>query len=200
MNIGNILAMGGVRCFGHKLPLESRDGWFYIEDIEKFKHNVKFNLSMHGGIIYFAKDELTDKILESAKEIAANYSECKFKYFKNPADEPVLALSMAINDCPPVEWDIMDNKAYLFYPVALNCQCNILKGKLSYTKDGITWISDVFLMHWQNANTKQPLYLKEIYRLDNQKDVSRLQYLCLKVRCFFEMQHARIKRKLRNYL
>lgn len=108
---------GGVTCFGKALPLTSHEGWFEIGDIGEYKEKIDFIPQMHGGIIFFKKDELTKCIISTALSIAKDYKRYRFKYFENPADEPILALSMAINGSKPIELpDGEKDKAFLFTP------------------------------------------------------------------------------------
>jgi hypothetical protein len=187
---------GGVRCFGHKLPLCSSQGWFNIDDIGEYKNQIKFELQMHGGIIYFAKDELTTAIYGAAKDIVASYDRYKFRYFDQPADEPILALSMAINNCPPVEWSVMNDRAYLFLPVASKVICNILTQELAYTKDGGDWISDVMLLHWQNVNTEKAMYWREVQRLNTGKDILDIRYAIVQLKIFIKTKMKRLQKRI----
>ena len=187
---------GGVRCFGHKLPLGSSEGWFTLENIGAYREKVKFQLGMHGGIIYFANDELTSTIYTLSKLIAEHYGDYQFAYFEKPADEPIMALAMAVCDCPPVEWSAMDNRAYLFYPTAKECKFNILTGDLAYTNDGNTWKTDVFLMHWQNRNTESPAYMREIYRLETGENPRYCFYKWIQLKFFCKNQFNKLKNQL----
>lgn len=157
---------GGVRCIGKALSLQSRDGWFTIENIGEYSERVQFIPQMHGGIMYFRADQLTKQIYELAKIISANYSKYSFRYFTKPADEPILALSTAVNNCRPIELsDEERDGAYLFLPIAKRVKVNIAKGICRYSYSKNRWIEDVLLVHWQNRNTEKPLYLREIDRL-----------------------------------
>lgn len=120
---------------------------------------------MHGGIIYFANDSLTEKIYHLAKHIVENYDSYKFRYFVKPADEPILALSMAVNNCLPIDWGGEAKFAYCFYPTVKVARFNIVTGMLAYTRDGVNWMSGVKLMHWQNYYTHLPMYQREVDRM-----------------------------------
>lgn len=126
----------GVHCFGKKLELTSQDGWFLIDDIGEYKEMIDFIPSMHGGIIFFSSGELTNKIYMLAMQISNEYSKYRFKYFNNPADEPILALSTAVYNCPPIELSNAQlGTAYCFLPAVKNVQMNIRKKKLTYTEN-----------------------------------------------------------------
>lgn len=158
----------GVRCFGKSLPISSRDGWFNIEDIGEYKDLIYFIPQMHGGIIFFTNDTYTQRIYQQAKDIAKNYSKYKFKYFDKPADEPILALCMAINNIHPIELNAtLSSLAYIFYPTAKDIR---IKGKVDYSIDGKNWVSNVKLLHWQNIYTLSDVYWAEIKRLEGHSE------------------------------
>ena len=165
----------GVRCIGRALPLDSNDGWFKIDGIGEYKERCAFIPQMHGGIIFFSNDALAHRIFSDAKVIAAEYDRFVFRYFKKPADEPILALSMAINDCKPIELSKKEKeKAFLFYPTAGKVRADIREGLCRYMRHDATWVSDCLLIHWQNKNTEKPLYRMEIDRLNGVSPGARL--------------------------
>lgn len=156
----------GVSCFGKTLQLDSDQGWFSYDGAGQYKDLISFIPKMHGGIIFFHNDELTEKIYKLAMDIAEHYSDFEFKIFKKPADEPIMALATAVYDNKPIELECLDgNNEFLFYPVAKKIKCNIAKGILSYTIDGKTWITNTRLLHWQNINTESAKYKTEIDRM-----------------------------------
>lgn len=157
----------GISCFGKSLPLDSHDGWFEKEDIGEYKEQVNFIPQMHGGIIFFRNDKYALNIYELALKIAENYHQYKFKYFSEPADEPLLALSMAVNGIRPIEVAAdKQKKMFLFYPTVQKIHCNINRGILEFSNDGSDWEKNVLLCHWQNVFTNTPIYSKEILRLE----------------------------------
>lgn len=161
----------GVRCFGKALPITSTDGWFLREDIGEYKDCISFIPNMHGGIIFFSADALTQRIYQQAYIIAANYSKYRFKYFEKPADEPILALSVALNNCRPIELTgnlsgSIGGRAFCFYPVARIVEMNIRTKKLIYTMKGNEEdCSEAIVLHWQNHMTKKPIYNREVDRM-----------------------------------
>lgn len=156
----------GVTCFGKALPLKSHEGWFEITDIGEYKKKIKFIPQMHGGIIFFKRDKLTNTIYQEALSIAKDYKSYRFKYFENPADEPIIALSMAVNGAKPIELPEGErNKTFLFYPTVDHVTMDITSGRLSYLNKKEV-INDVMLLHWQNVNTETPKYKIEVLKLD----------------------------------
>lgn len=192
----------GVTCFGKALPLTSHEGWFEITDIGEYKEKIEFIPQMHGGIIFFKKDKLTNLIYQTALSIAKDYKCYRFKYFENPADEPIIALSMAVNGSKPIELPEKEkNKAFLFYPTVDHVTMDIASGKLSYLNKKGEVIDDVILLHWQNVNTETPKYKIEILKLDK-KSVFTFNLLTLYyytsyyVKCSFFRFWNGIKRRV----
>lgn len=168
----------GVYCFGKKHPLDFNDGWFKIGDIGEYKDQVHFIPTMHGGIIFFHNDDLTKQIYSLSLEIIKNYSKYKFKYFNEPADEPVLALAMSICNSSPLEIsNDLQKRAYVFYPTVKYIKCDILNNILKYSNDGINWIENVILIHWQNYFTETPLYYKEVLKLKYKRNKIKMYIL-----------------------
>ena len=147
----------GTACYGMALPLDARNGWFLREDIGEYQEKIHFIPQMHGGVIFIRRDELTKEIYREALLVAKNYEQYKFKYFEKPADEPILALSMAVKNSRPIEREL-GGPLYLFYLIAKKVKQDIRKGYLAYSCDGKEWIESAKLMHWQNVFTKKPMY------------------------------------------
>lgn len=159
--------LNGVRCFGKALELSSTDGWFLIDDIGEYKHQVKFIPSMHGGIIYFASDSLTRDVYDLALKISSNYAAYRFKHFEKPADEPILALSLAVNNCAPIELDkAQAGRAFCFLPTVKKIKMHIRKKLLIYTTNDHDYTyKETIVLHWQNCMTTKPIYNREVDRM-----------------------------------
>lgn len=152
----------GVKCFGSIFPLGSNNGWFKLSDIGEYKKDVKFQIGTHGGIIFFNNDKKTKDIFNKSLEISDNYNKFKFYMFDTPADEPILALSMAINNSPPIK---KPNNVYVFLPTAKYIKSNIQKQHLIYSFDRKEFYEDALIIHFQNCNTQKARYKTEINRL-----------------------------------
>lgn len=182
----------GVSCFGKSLPLDAKDGWFEIDDIGEYKNKIDFIPQMHGGIIFFDKDEKTKAIYNMALQIAKDYRKYRFKYFSEPADEPILALCMAVNGCHPIE--IHKDKMFLFYPTVKKLKCNILKKIVIYEDNkGHKHENDVRLIHWQNFFTETTKYYREILRMETKDRGIISRYIFV----YLELFHFQLK-KLKN--
>lgn len=89
--------------FGVVLPKESKDGWFTYEGSGKYKDRINYMISMNGGIYYLRNTDRAKKILNDALIVIDDYSDIDFKYFTTPQDEPLIAMSMVINNCIPCD-------------------------------------------------------------------------------------------------
>lgn len=83
--------------------LSSDLGWFRYEGMGKYREKIRYIPSFSGGVYFLRNTETCRRVFETAKEAAANFGDYPFAIFKNPADEPVIALGMAVNGCRPVE-------------------------------------------------------------------------------------------------
>lgn len=175
----NYFPLKGMSCFGKALPLTSHDGWFEIDDVGDYKHKVSYIPQMHGGIVFFRNDALTQSIYQTACSIANDYKKYRFKYFDNPADEPILALSMAVHNSKPIELSKSDReRAFVFYPTVCHVDMDIKKRRLSYQNNEGKVVDNVLLLHWQNVNTEKPSYKIEVKKLTNMPKIVFL-VLCM---------------------
>ncbi len=149
-------------CYGRVLPLDDKTGWFEYENLNAdLQKQIDYVVGLHGGIYYMRKTPKCKKVLEDAKAFSLNYADYKFKgKFQTPGDEPIVALSMAVNKCKPIPhefsslicwWehenlfklDITNNSAY----------CTPLNTKTD-------------IVHWGTRFTKSVPYCKEMAALE----------------------------------
>lgn len=148
--------VNGFSCFGRSLPLDSMDGWFLFDDIGEWKNSISFIPQMHGGLCYIKRGEKLNEILRLAAYIEQHYADYKFKYFSKPADEPIMALAMAIAGSHPLTAE----SGYLTFLPTVDKLClgkYILDSSKIFVKKGRkqqkTW-----MVHYQNHNTKKAVY------------------------------------------
>ena len=67
-----------VSVFGCTLPLDSQLGWFTYEGSGKYKSQVRFLISMNGGLYYFRRSLRSEAIFQKALEIIDDYREIDF--------------------------------------------------------------------------------------------------------------------------
>lgn len=149
-------------CYGRVLPLDDKTGWFEYENLNAdLQNQIDYVVGLHGGIYYMRKTALCKKVLEDAKAFSLNYADYKFKgKFTKPGDEPVVALSMAVNKCKPIPHD---SSAIFCY---WECENGI---KFDFKNNCAYVISENIytdIVHWGTRFTKAHIYLKQIAALN----------------------------------
>lgn len=149
-------------CYGRVLPLEDKTGWFEYENLnEDLQKQIDYVVGLHGGIYYIRRTEKAKKVLDTAKEFTKNYADYKFKgKFETPGDEPVVALSMAVNKCKPIPHEISSLVCWWEFENAFklditnhHAHCHPLNTKTD-------------IVHWGTRFTKSIPYLKEMAALN----------------------------------
>ncbi len=149
-------------CFGRVLPLDDKTGWFEYDNLrDDIKTQIDYVVGLHGGIYYMRKTDLCRKVFDTAKEFSKDYYSYGFKgNFANPGDEPLIALSMAVNKCKPIKHD--SSAIYCYW----ECENSI---KLSMKNNSAYIIPEnayTDIVHWGTRFTSKPVYLKQVSALD----------------------------------
>lgn len=145
-------------CFGRVLPLNDKTGWFEYENLGKLQKKVSYVVGLHGGIYYMRKGDMCRKIFEDAKSFVPDYPKFKFKgRFNTPGDEPLVALSMAVNGCHPIP----------FVLEAICCYWEHLDHMTIDLSKGMARVEEepkynAVLVHWGTRYTRQLEYQKQI--------------------------------------
>lgn len=149
-------------CFGRVLPLDDKTGWFEYENLGDLQSQVSYVVGLHGGIYYMRRGELCRRIFQSAKSFVPDYQKYKFKgKFDTPGDEPLVALSMAVNDCKPVPFHIEAICCYWEYVDCMNI--DITEGLAAVERD---LEFQTILLHWGTRYTRQLQYQKQVELLE----------------------------------
>lgn len=143
--------------FGRILPLDAKDGWFNKDNLGKYKDKISNILDVHGGIYFIRKGDICNQMYNISQDIVRNYNEYSFRRFKKPADEPILALAMALTKCLPVK---SKSNNYAWLRRTSNIKADFFSKKLNYRFDN-TDTEDGMLMHFGSSRTIAPLYLIE---------------------------------------
>lgn len=149
-------------CYGRVLPLDDKTGWFEYENLNSdLQKQIDYVVGLHGGIYYMRKTEKCKKILDDAKDFALNYADYKFKgKFETPGDEPVVALSMAVNKCKPIPHDLSSLICWWEHE-------NLFKLDISDHYAYCTPLNtETDIVHWGTRFTKSISYCKEIAALE----------------------------------
>lgn len=149
-------------CYGRVLPLDDKTGWFEYENLNAdLQKQIDYVVGLHGGIYYMRKNEKCRSVFDTAKKFTKNYSDYKFKgNFDSPGDEPVVALSMAVNKCKPVPHEISSLICYWEHE-------NLFKLDITNHYAFCSLLNtETDIIHWGTRFTKTPIYLKQIATLD----------------------------------
>jgi len=166
-------------CYGKALPLTSKKGWFYYEEMGELKAQLQFGVQMHGGLYYFRKTQRCREVFELANHFAEHYSKYRFAHFEKPADEPVLATAMAIHGCKPCA----EEGRVLFLPSYGNKLKVKQTGEICIGKEP----SDGIVLHIATSNTGRFVYqylLKLIQA--NGKALDKAEYWKLRFQCLYD--------------
>ena len=146
-------------CFGEKLSLDSKEGYFDKEDVGEYTDKLKYITRLHGGLYFIRRGEYCRELWELCQNIKNNYSKYSFRMFKQPADEPIIALACAVKNVEliPRLNDIC------FYPVVSKVKICKKSKSVEYKEQKIKYRG--CLIHFGNVNTEKPLYLFEKERL-----------------------------------
>lgn len=149
-------------CYGRVLPLDDKTGWFEYENLnEDLQKQIDYVVGLHGGIYYIRKTEKSKKVFEDAKAFCQNYSDYKFKgKFETPGDEPVIALSLAVNGCKPIPHDFSSLICWWEHENLFDLD---IINKSAYCRP-LNTKTDV--VHWGTRFTKSIPYLREMAALN----------------------------------
>lgn len=152
-----------VSCLGKTLPENSIKGWFRKEDTGAYKESIEYTIWMHGGIYFIRKTPEVLSFFDTCVDIANNYKKYffRFQYLTEPADEPIVAMAMAIHKFHPID---PKPEIMAFYRDSKILKIDMISGTLSYiVESGRTDAG--LLVHWATANTRKALYKNEVQKL-----------------------------------
>lgn len=142
--------MGDFSCYGKKLPVDSRKGWFFWDGMRELKEKLDYNVSMHGGLYYLRKTVLCENVFNWALNLAQNFKLYSFAQFKKPADEPVLACSMCLSNLEPCD----KKRKIIFFPDAEGNLSADYNGRLRFNGK----YDEVPILHFGNIHTERYMY------------------------------------------
>lgn len=109
--------------------LKSGRGWFVPAGAGEFRDKITYIPDFNGGVYYMRKSERCRKVFELANYFALHFNEYTFNGFTKPADEPCLALAMAIEQCMPLD---IKEKGLVFAPRKNDIDLDITVPKALY--------------------------------------------------------------------
>ncbi len=193
-------------CYGRVLPLDDKTGWFEYDNLNAdLKSQIDYVVGLHGGIYYMRHTEKTKKVLDDAKTFSKNYMDYKFKgKFQSPGDEPVVALSMAVNGCKPIPHDFTSIICWWEHENLFKLD---ITNNYAYCKP-LNTITDI--IHWGTRFTRSISYLKQLSALElliagkSEKDIKRSNKYYDKLAFYEKVNHLKnrainkIKRTLKG--
>ena len=150
-------------AFGLTYPTDYRYAWFKVDDVGEYAEKIKFIPDFVGGVYFIRKTKELEAFANTCDHVLENYYRYTFRQFKDPADEPVIALAMAVHGFEPVD---REQAPICFYPLATSFSSDFSRGQVSYKnkyEDAVhSW---AYLVHWGSGNTPLPPYIYEVARL-----------------------------------
>lgn len=187
-----------VSCMGKVFEADSISGWFRKADVEPYYYGIEYTVGLHGGIYFVRNTENVKAFYKTCRDIEKNYKKIffRFKYLIEPADEPIVALAMALHKFKPIE---AKPEILAFYRDSRIDKIDIVSGELEYhvssgdTKNGM-------LVHWATPNTRKALYETESEKLKwalahgyERRPMKFYEKLCWNLRLVYKEIRDRLK-------
>lgn len=162
-------------AFGYaNYDLEHAETWFRYEGMKEFRAQIHFVPSFNGGVYFMRKTEVCRKAFQLARYCAEHYHDYSFAGFARPADEPVLALGMAVCNCKPIKgW----RSEMLFDPNEKALKVDITVPSAEYSCDNNVYTPR--LIHWGNYKTTKSLYRFEVEKMNKNDEEKSAWYAFL---------------------
>lgn len=159
----NIFAnAGGFSLFGYAWhDLNCGRGWFVPAGMKEYQKDISFIPDFNGGVYYMRNTAECAKVFEIANRCAENYHDYKFNGFSEPANEPVIALGIAVCGFEPI--DIPGEVT--FAPPAKKIEADISIPKAVFNKNK-SESYNVRLIHFSNYYTQLAFYKNEVIKLN----------------------------------
>jgi len=161
------------------------EGYARKEDDYKWSKNLEKTLEKsgieklplyNGGVYYFKKSEITEKVMEKAREFYRRRKELGIKPFKNSPvnEETVIGMSIEKSkiEMPTFSGKIMGKSEYEYEKIK---HVNVLDGECKHIRKGEQF--NPVLIHYNIGRQTSYDYLKQIYMLEGGEGVfSRVNY------------------------
>lgn len=149
-------------CYGKALPMDANDGWFKKESVPGY--DIHFITHLHGIAYYVRKTEKIREFKLLCEKIIQDYPKLHFKSFNNRiADEPIIALAMAVMDFKPVE---KEPDSYCFKPYCTLLETDYTTRSVVFENPGEGHVVGSDIVHWGNDNTRKAQYRFEVDKLN----------------------------------
>lgn len=138
-------------------------GWFVPSGMGEFAEKIHFIPDFNGGVYYMRNTPVCEEVFRIASHCAAHYADYRFNGFSTPADEPVLALGMAVCGLEPLNQD----GELIFAPRRKQLRADISVPRAEFRTSGGKVFPRVRLIHFSNYRTQLAFYRNEVAKLTN---------------------------------
>ena len=153
---------GDFSLFGYAWrDLNCGRGWFIPSGMKEYKDSIKFIPDFNGGVYYMRNTEACKKVFDIANCCAEHYHDYSFNGFKDAADEPVLALGMAVCGFEPID----KSGELVFAPQKKKLDADISAPHAVYHQTAEKSYP-VRLIHFSNYRTQLSFYQNEVIKLN----------------------------------
>ena len=156
-------------------PSENK-GWFSYDGMKEWKEQISFVPNFNGGVYYIRNTKRAKKVFDIAQSCVPHYSEYSFNYFADPADEPLVALGMAVCGCKPIPVKHDSVKELAFYPILdpKSVKVDIMIPRAEFFSNTLNGNMQedhyrVRLVHWSAAKAKESVYKTEVWKLRHRR-------------------------------
>lgn len=152
---------GDFSLFGYAWrDLECGRGWFIPSGMKEYQKDITFIPDFNGGVYYMRNTESCKRVFDIANHCAEHYHDYRFNGFKDAADEPVLALGMAVCGFEPI--DIPGELVFAPPRKKLDADISVPRAIYHPSPDKSY---PVRLIHFSNYRTQLSFYRNEIIKM-----------------------------------
>lgn len=164
---------GDFSLFGYAWrDLNCRRGWFVPSGMKEYQKDISFIPDFNGGVYYMRNTPACERVFNIANYCAEHYHDYRFNDFVDPADEPVLALAMAVCGFEPI--DIPGELVFAPPRDKLDADISIPRAMFHPSPDKSY---PVRLIHFSNYRTQLSFYRNEVIKLENDLGQSNKSYI-----------------------
>lgn len=135
--------------------LDTEEGWFNPLKMNEYTDYIDFVPAFNGAAYFIRKSNVSKGVFRIANEVALRYDKYGFKGFTKPADEPLLALGMAVYGCEP-----LNLHEHVFVPRKMKSLDIAIPEAVTTSGDKVS------LVHWSNYLTRLSIYRHEALKLN----------------------------------
>lgn len=164
---------GDFSLFGYAWrDLNCGRGWFVPSGMKEYQKDISFIPDFNGGVYYMRNTPACERVFSIANYCAEHYHDYRFNDFVDPADEPVIALAMAVCGFEPI--DIPGELVFAPPRDKLDADISIPRAMFHPSADKSY---PVRLIHFSNYRTQLSFYRNEVIKLENDLGQSNKSYI-----------------------